>query len=174
MSVSPATGTLPERRTGVERPAESARTGARTEPSVAGAAPRWSFYWLWAAGIYNLVWGLATIAAPNLLFDLTGIPRVNYPEIWQCVGMIVGVYGIGYIAAAYDSRRHWPIVLVGLLGKIFGPIGFAGALIKGTFPLAFGATILTNDLLWWIPFTLILVDAWRSAQATSAGATSGR
>lgn len=53
-------------------------------------------------------------------FDLTGIARVNYPEIWQCVGMIVGVivgvYGIGYLVAASDPRRHWPIVLVGLLG----------------------------------------------------------
>ncbi len=91
-----------------------------------------------------------------------GTPRPNYPEIWQCVGMIVGVYGVGYIIAAYDSRRHWPIVLVGLLGKILGPIGFAFALAKGTFPPAFGLTILTNDLLWWIPFFLILRDASRS------------
>jgi hypothetical protein len=53
------------------------------------------------------------------------------------------------------------------LGKIFGPIGFAGALLKGTFPLAFGATILTNDLVWWVPFTLILWDAWRAARASS-------
>jgi ligand-binding SRPBCC domain-containing protein len=123
------------------------------------ASPRWAMYWLWAAGIYNLVWGTVTILAPNLLFDVTGIPRVNYPEIWQCVGMIVGVYGIGYLLASGDSRTHWPIVLVGLLGKIFGPIGFAVALAKGTFPPLFGLTILTNDLLWWIPFSLILWDA---------------
>lgn len=121
--------------------------------------PKWIYPWLWAAGIYNLVWGAITIGMPNLLFDLAGAQRLNYPEIWQCVGMIVGVYGIGYIIAAYDSRRHWPIVLVGMLGKIFGPIGFAFSLVKGTFPLAFGATILTNDLLWWIPFFLILKDA---------------
>ncbi len=122
-------------------------------------APVWAIRWLWAAGIYNLCWGAVTIGFPHFLFDLTGIARSNYPEIWQCVGMIVGVYGIGYIIAASDPRTHWPIVLVGLLGKIFGPIGFVVALLRGTFPPLFGLTILTNDLIWWGPFAMILRDA---------------
>jgi small multidrug resistance pump len=47
------------------------------------------------------------------------LPR--YPDIWQCVGMIVGVYGVGYLIAAFDPLRHWPVILVGLLGKVLGP-----------------------------------------------------
>lgn len=128
-------------------------------------SPRWASRWLWVAGIYNLTWGTLTIAWPHSLFDLTGAQRINYPEIWQCVGMIVGVYGVGYIIAASDSRTHWPIVLVGLLGKVFGPIGFLVALLRGTFPPLFGLTILTNDLLWWIPFTMILLDAAKYQRA---------
>ncbi len=123
------------------------------------APPAWTVWWLLAAGVYNLAWGTATIFFPHLLFDWTGITRCNYPEIWQGVGMIVGVYGVGYLIAASDSRRHWPIVLVGLLGKTFGPIGFADALVRGVFPPLFGLTILTNDLIWWVPFVMILVDA---------------
>lgn len=119
----------------------------------------WASRWLRAAGIYNLIWGTLIIAWPHLLFDLTGADRINYPEIWQCVGMIVGVYGLGYLIAASDPQTHWPIVLVGLLGKVFGPVGFLFALLRGTFPPLFGLTILTNDLLWWIPFTMILWDA---------------
>lgn len=124
--------------------------------------PTWPRWCLRVAGIYNLLWGTATIAFPHLPFDLCGIERPNYPEIWQCVGMIVGVYGVGYLAAASDPRRHWPIVLVGLLGKVLGPIGFLGALVRGTFPPAFGLTILTNDLIWWLPFGWILWDAARN------------
>ena len=127
--------------------------------SVHSTMPRWANRWLLAAGMYNLLWGGVTIAFPHWLFDFTGIERINYPEIWQCVGMIVGVYGIGYIIAAGDSRTHWPIVLVGLLGKVFGPIGFVVALLRGTFPPLFGLTILTNDVIWWIPFVMILRDA---------------
>ena len=119
----------------------------------------WASRWLWAAGIYNLAWGTLVIVWPHWLFDLVGAERINYPEIWQCVGMIVGVYGIGYLIAAGDSRTHWPIVLVGLLGKVLGPIGFLIALMRGTFPPLFGLTILTNDLLWWIPFFMMLGDA---------------
>jgi ligand-binding SRPBCC domain-containing protein len=122
-------------------------------------APAWASRWLVAAGLYNLLWGALTIGFPQLLFDLARIERINYPEIWQCVGMIVGVYGIGYLIAASNPRAHWPIVLVGLLGKVFGPIGFVAALLRGTFPPLFGLTILTNDLIWWIPFAMILWDA---------------
>ena len=124
------------------------------------ATPTWAVLWLRAAGVYNLVWGAVIIAFPHLLFDLCGIPRLNYPEIWQCVGMIVGVYGVGYWVAATDPRRHWPIVLVGFLGKLFGPVGFAVAVARGVFPPAFGLTILTNDLIWWVPFALILWNAF--------------
>ncbi len=116
---------------------------------------------LLVAGVYNLVWGVAAIAAPNLLFKAVGMPPPRYPELWQCIGMIVGVYGIGYALAAFHPIRHWPIVLVGLLGKVFGPIGFLGALVKGTLPVAFGATILTNDLIWWLPFGAILWAAFK-------------
>lgn len=127
--------------------------------------------WLIAAGIYNLLWGAWVILLPNSIFRLAGIEPLNYPQIWQCVGMIVGVYGIGYLIAARDPMRHWPIVLVGLLGKIFGPIGFAWSLWKGDLPPAFGVTILTNDLLWWIPFAMILWSALAESMrppATSA------
>lgn len=116
-----------------------------------------------AAGIYNIAWGSLAVLAPVWCFRIAGMEPPNYPELWQCIGMIVGVYGVGYLAAATDPLRHWPITLVGLLGKVFGPIGFAGALVSGRFPLAFGWNILTNDLVWWIPFAGILLAAWRGA-----------
>jgi len=78
------------------------------------------------------------------------------PQFWQCIGMIVGVYGIGYYLAAKDPARHWPVVFVGLLGKILGPIGFADAIVRGTLPLGFGWHIIFNDLIWWIPFVMLL------------------
>ncbi|MFA6043981.1 MAG: peroxiredoxin-like family protein [Phycisphaerales bacterium] len=78
--------------------------------------------------------------------------------------MIVGVYGLGYWVAARDSRRHWPIVLVGFLGKILGPIGMAKSLVDGSFTPAFAINNVFNDLIWIVPFGLILWDAARSAR----------
>lgn len=125
------------------------------------AAPRWMSRWLIAAGVYNLAWGALTVLYPAWLFDLTGMEPPRYPFIWQCVGMIVGVFGVGYLAASRDPARHWPIVLVGLLGKVFGPLGYAVGVARGEVPAAFGWTLPTNDLVWWVPFSMILYHAFR-------------
>lgn len=137
--------------------------------------PRWMTTVLRLAAVYNVAWGMLTVLYPAWLFDLTGLPEPSYPFIWQCVGMIVGVYGVGYWAAASDPFRHWPIVLVGLLGKIFGPMGYvqgvllADAPVVGAItsevPVEFGVTLLTNDLIWWVPFAMILWGAARAAHA---------
>jgi len=113
-----------------------------------------------AAG-YNLLWGAWVILWPNALFDLAGIARPTYPQIWQCVGMIVGCYGLGYAIAATDPARWWPIVLVGFIGKVLGPIGFVYSAILGDFPWVFGLVNIFNDLIWWVPFALIL---WHAAR----------
>jgi len=127
------------------------------------AAPAWMSYMLGAAALYNAVWGGVVVLFPDLLFTWVGMEGPRYPELWQCIGMMVGVYSVGYLAAARDPYRHWPIVLVGLLGKIAGPIGFTKAIFDGSLPLAFGVTILTNDLIWWVPFGLVLNGAYEQA-----------
>lgn len=131
------------------------------KPVNSKPSPRWMKWLLMIAAIYNVGWGLFVIFFPTLPFLWIGIEPPNYPSLWQCIGMIVGVYGIGYGIAAFDPVRHWPIVLVGLLGKVFGPIGFVWTASRGELPWAAGATILTNDLIWWIPFAAILLHAIR-------------
>jgi hypothetical protein len=121
----------------------------------------WPGYVLKIAAAYNLLWGAWVILFPNQLFDWSGIEPPNYPGIWQCVGMIVGVYGVGYWVASSDYVKHWPIVLVGLLGKILGPIGFVQSAWTGQLPWTWGWTILTNDLIWWYPFGAMLFLAFK-------------
>lgn len=139
--------------------------------TFSGTRP-WMSTVLWAAAIYNIIWGSVVVLAPQWTFRILGIDTLAMADevsftllipIWQCVGMIVAVYGVAYAAAARDPVRHWPVVGAGLLGKILGPIGFIDAVfIREIFPASFGLTILTNDLIWWLPFGLILLAAWRA------------
>jgi peroxiredoxin len=122
---------------------------------------------LLAAALYNVVWGAWVVLFPNAQFDWLGMPRPNYPQLWQCIGMIVGVYGVGYAVAATNPARHWPVVLVGFLGKIFGPLGMVQALWSGALPAAFAVNCLFNDLVWWVPFALVLRHAWQQYLAES-------
>jgi small multidrug resistance pump len=119
--------------------------------------------WLLAAALYNAVFGLYTLVWPRHYFQWAGLgSEAPYPEaLWPCIGMIVAVYGLGYAIAALDPLRHWPIVLVGFLGKVLGPLGFVDAVLRGLLPAKFGWILLANDLVWWPSFAAILVLAAR-------------
>jgi small multidrug resistance pump len=129
-----------------------------------GRGPRWMSVTLWLAAVYNIVWGGWVVLFPLSFFQWLALPPPNYPQIWQCLGMVVGVYGIGYACAAPHPLRHWPIVLVGLLGKLCGPLGFLVAVSKGELPWRFGFLLLANDLIWWVPFALILYRTFEEAR----------
>ena len=108
------------------------------------------------AGIYNVLWGSWVVLFPNHFFDLMGMEPINHEMVWQGMGMVIGVYGLGYWWASKDPYVHWPIVAVGFLGKIFGPMGFFMNYLSGAVPFNFFYTLVTNDFIWWIPFFLIL------------------
>ncbi len=121
-------------------------------------APERDRNWLLAAAIYNGIWAIWVGVFPEHYFDLIEMPHPNYIGIWQCIGMFVGVFGIGYAIAALDPFRYWPIVLVGLMGKILGPLGFFYHASIGLLPLKFGLITLTNDFIWIYPFFRILKE----------------
>ncbi len=125
---------------------------------------------LLAAGVYNVLWGAWAVLFPSAIFHWLNMPQPNYPQFWQCIGMIVGVYGVGYAIAAFDPVRHWPIVFVGFLGKVFGPLGMVQALWTGELPWGFALNCATNDLIWWVPFFLILKYAWDQYQSDAGAA----
>ncbi|HVX84315.1 MAG TPA: alkyl hydroperoxide reductase [Phycisphaerae bacterium] len=120
-----------------------------------------------AAGVYNLAWGAWVVAFPGAFWGLMGMAAPRYPELWQCIGMMVGVYGVGYLAAARDPVRHWPIVLVGFLGKVLGPMGFVEAAVRGALPWRFGVVNVLNDVIWWAPFGMVLWVSWRGSRGRS-------
>ncbi len=108
------------------------------------------------AAVYNLLWGAWVVLFPNHFFELVDMKPLNHPMVWQGMGMVIGVYGLGYWWASQDPLKHWPIVAVGALGKVFGPLGFLINYWEGNVPFGFFYTLITNDFIWWIPFALIL------------------
>src|SRR5206468_12864314 len=110
------------------------------------------------AGAYNIGWGLYATYDPQWLFRYAGMPLQNYPQIFACLGMVVGLYGILYLEVARVPERGRLIAAVGLLGKLLGPVGLAWLLWTGRWPTLTVVLCLTNDLLWWVPFGLYLWD----------------
>jgi hypothetical protein len=116
------------------------------------------------AAIYNFAFGLWACLWPRSFFDSVEIASPNYPALWSCLGMVIGLYGILYAYAAYRIDRAAPIISVGLAGKILGPIGWLMVINSGEWPLRTFTLIVFNDLIWWLPFGLFLLDETRSGK----------
>ena len=126
------------------------------------------------AGTYNLAWGAYSALDPQWLFRYAGMPLSNTPEIFACLAMVVGIYGFLYWQVARDPERGAPIAAVGLLGKVLGPIGLAQLIYTGAWPMKAIVLCITNDFIWWIPFTLYLMDVRASASASARSAPAAR
>lgn len=121
---------------------------------------RWHRIVFCLAGAYNILWGLYAAWDPQWLFRFAGMPPQNYPQIFACLGMVIGLYGLLYLEVARAPERGWLLAAVGLAGKVLGPIGLAALIASGQWPAATLILCLTNDLIWWAPFGLYIVDAW--------------
>jgi hypothetical protein len=112
------------------------------------------------AGVYNIAWGLYSVFDPQWLFRYSGMALQNYPQVFACLGMVVGLYGILYLEIARVPERGWLLAAVGLIGKVLGPAGLMQLIWSGQWPSSALILCLTNDFIWWIPFSLYLHDAW--------------
>jgi hypothetical protein len=110
------------------------------------------------AAAYNLALAAWTALRPLAFFEIFGMDPPRYPAVWSCLGMVVGVYGLGYAYAAWRLDRARPFIVLGLLGKVLGPLGWVATVQSGEWPLRTFTLILFNDLVWWLPFGLFLME----------------
>lgn len=125
---------------------------------------RWMRWVLVLAGFYHISLGALMIGWPNLPFLWAQMETPRYPEIWQYLGMLIGVFGVGCLTAATNPFRHWGIVLVGLLGKVLGAIGIIQAMSTERLSWPAGIVCLAHEVIWWGPFLAVL---WRVIRARS-------
>ena len=117
------------------------------------------------AATFDVLAGVFLVVAPMAPLSWAGAEPALYPEVWQCLGAILGVYGLGHAFAARQPFHLWPLVLVGLLGKVVVPAGFAWAASRGGLPWQLGLPVLALGPIWWVPFGLILRGALRAHRA---------
>lgn len=123
------------------------------------------------AAAYNVAFGVWTVLWPNHFFELMRMHRWHdYPEIWQCLGMMVGLYGAGYAYAAWRLDRGAPLIAIGLAGKVLGPIGYLLTAGATHWPLRALTLNIFNDVIWWIPFAMYLLEGTQAGRRIRANA----
>jgi len=121
---------------------------------------QWMKAILFVAGVYSILWGISVVLFPDFWFRLGSLEMPNYLQLWQFFGVYSISMGIGYLIAFTNPLRHWPIVLIGLIGKVLAPIGFLYYYLQGGLPLTVLKMNITNDIVWWVPFALILYNSY--------------
>jgi len=124
------------------------------------------------AALYNMSWGVYSAFDPQWFFRFSGLPPTNHPEIFVCLGMVIGLYGILYLDVFRAPERGWLIAAVGLAGKVIGPVGAIALIWIGRWPAKSIMLCATNDFIWWLPFTLYLFDV-RKLKRTEEGKSRG-
>ena len=123
-----------------------------------------------AAAIYNITFGLWAVLWPLMFFEVFALAPPRYPAIWACLGMVIGLYGVGFAYAARHLDRGRPFIAIGLAGKLLGPAGWLIAVANAEWPLRTITLIVFNDVIWWMPFALFLLDGTRVGARLRAAA----
>jgi peroxiredoxin len=113
------------------------------------------------AGIYHIFWGLSVVIFPLLWFNIDTLPNSSDVRIWQMLGLYEIVFGFGYLMASSNPLRHWRIVFLGLITKLFICLAFAYFHLQGDEPLMVYNLVLSNYVFWLIPFLVILYNAYK-------------
>lgn len=120
----------------------------------------WTTLTLRAAGIYNLAAALLAILQPNWLLTLLGLSSKLPPglalELWHALAVVTAVMGVTYLLIAAQPLRHWPVVLIGFLGKFATGAWAAADIVQHKLPATAWLWVAIDDALWLVPFALIL------------------
>lgn len=127
-----------------------------------GKSKAWMRWVLRLAAAYNLGWGLWVMFWPEAIFQMFRVSPPPYLEFWQTIGLFTAMIGVGQAFASRAPLKHWIIVMVSLLVEAITPYGFWIGVQKQHLPASALWMIGLNDIIWWIPFGIILVNAYEA------------
>lgn len=127
--------------------------------------PRWHIWVLLTSCLHSVVWGVFIIAAPAASARAYGFSQTPAEiHLWQGTGFFICLLGFGYLLAAADPRQHWGLVLFGLIAKTAGAAGMARAAWLGQVSRDVLKLIPINDVIWWVPFALIVITNYKRSR----------
>ena len=128
---------------------------------------RWLPVSLMLSGIHSIIWGCFIVLLPAAAAEMYGLTETPHDLfLWQGTGLVLVLFGSGYTIAASNPYQHWVVVLIGLLAKVLGPIGILVAVLRGEISTDVLWLLPVNDVIWWVPFWVIVIRGFRNATAS--------
>lgn len=125
------------------------------------AAKGWVKATLFTAFLYSTIWGIITIFLPHFVFISSHLDLPEPLFLWQTIGMVDIVFGMGYLMSIQNPYRIWQPILMGLIYKVLTMIIYFSAVWEHTEFWSLRNFIFIDNLIWIFPFSLILYQVYK-------------
>ncbi len=120
------------------------------------------------AGVYNLLVGLNLLLFYHELFKFLGLAKPIPIMFVQLVGLLVGLFGVGYLLVARRPLENRNLLWLGLWSKALGCALSFYHVALGSLPPLYVPIVIFSDLVYLPPFYLIARRLDILAQARAA------
>ncbi|MEA1952632.1 MAG: hypothetical protein U9N87_14725 [Planctomycetota bacterium] len=115
------------------------------------------------AGIFNVLAGSCMIVFYHEGYKLLGIPRPEVVLPVQVMGILVALFGVGYLLVAKNPLENRHILALGFWSKALSSALAIAYVFNGELPLVLLPIVIFSDVIYLPPFYMILRIIYRQA-----------
>lgn len=115
------------------------------------------------AGVFNISAGVCMVVFYHEGYKLLGIPRPELVLPVQIMGILVALFGVGYLLVAKNPVENRNILALGFWSKALSSALAISYVANGQMPLSFLPVVIFADIVYLPPFYLILRSLYRQA-----------
>jgi hypothetical protein len=123
----------------------------------------WMFYLLAFAGCYNLLAGLCLVVFYHEVFKTFVLPKPELLLFVQLSGVLIGLFGVGYLLVARNPVENRSVLLLGFFSKALGSVLAIRFFALGRVPWTFLVLLFFSDIIYLPFFVIILRRLYRIA-----------
>jgi len=120
------------------------------------------------AGCWNLLAGVSMMTLYHEGYKLLGVAKPELVLPVQVTGILVALFGVGYLMVAARPVENRNLLLLGFLSKALASAVALGYVAAGRLGWGFAAVVFLSDVIYLPPFWVILRRLGRTA-ASDAG-----
>ena len=123
----------------------------------------WMRFLLIFAGFSNLMIGASMCTLYHEGYKLLGISKPELVLPVQVMGILVALFGVGYLLVAQNPLENRHILTLGFLSKAICSGLSLAYVAGGALPLAFLPALFFADIVYLLPFYIIMRRIYRLA-----------
>ena len=117
---------------------------------------KWMNVLLRFVAVFNVLAGLFMLFLYHETYKIIGMdePKLSFPI--QLVGILVGLFGVGYYLVAKNPVENRNMLMLGFWSKFLGSCLATFYVVRGDLPPRFVAVYFFADIIYLPPFYLIM------------------